>query len=127
MAAGRAKTPGGGPGKNGSRRGSAGCCWAVRLSPAWGGGVVTSLAWDVAVMMPLQYYSFCSFVCVGSPQPLHRKRVCRSPHVYPSGVGGGGGGANADGGTDQWWANLDQAPKDLDTTIFRDLSPTPIP
>ncbi len=27
----------------------------------------------------------------------------------------------------QWWANLDQAPKDLDKTIFRDLSPTPIP
>jgi hypothetical protein len=28
---------------------------------------------------------------------------------------------------DQWWANLDQASKDLDKTIFRDLSPTPIP
>jgi hypothetical protein len=28
---------------------------------------------------------------------------------------------------DQWWANLDQTPNDLDTTIFRDLSPTPIP
>jgi hypothetical protein len=27
----------------------------------------------------------------------------------------------------QWWANLDQTPNDLDTTIFRDLSPTPIP
>ena len=27
----------------------------------------------------------------------------------------------------QWWANLDQASKDLDKTIFRDLSPTPIP
>jgi hypothetical protein len=27
----------------------------------------------------------------------------------------------------QWWANLDQAPKDLDKTIFRDLSPTPLP
>jgi hypothetical protein len=27
----------------------------------------------------------------------------------------------------QWWANLDQAPKDLDKTIFRDLSPTPKP
>jgi hypothetical protein len=27
----------------------------------------------------------------------------------------------------QAWANLDQAPKDLDNTIFRDLSPTPIP
>ncbi len=25
------------------------------------------------------------------------------------------------------WANLDQASKDLDKTIFRDLSPTPIP
>jgi hypothetical protein len=30
-------------------------------------------------------------------------------------------------GLQQWWANLDQDPKDLDTTIFRDLSPTPIP
>ncbi len=29
--------------------------------------------------------------------------------------------------TQQWWANLDQASKDLDKTIFRDLSPTPIP
>jgi hypothetical protein len=28
---------------------------------------------------------------------------------------------------EQWWANLDQAPKDLDKTIFRDLSPTPKP
>ncbi len=28
---------------------------------------------------------------------------------------------------DQWWANLDQASKDLDKTIFRNLSPTPIP
>ncbi len=27
----------------------------------------------------------------------------------------------------QWLANLDQASKDLDKTIFRDLSPTPIP
>jgi hypothetical protein len=27
----------------------------------------------------------------------------------------------------QWWANLDQAPEDLDKNIFRDLSPTPIP
>ncbi len=27
----------------------------------------------------------------------------------------------------QWWANLDQTPNDLDKTIFRDLSPTPIP
>jgi hypothetical protein len=27
----------------------------------------------------------------------------------------------------QWWANLDQASKDLDKTIFRDVSPTPIP
>jgi len=27
----------------------------------------------------------------------------------------------------QGWANLDQAPKDLDKTIFRDLSPTPKP
>ena len=27
----------------------------------------------------------------------------------------------------QWWANLDQASKDLDKTIFRDLSPTPKP
>jgi hypothetical protein len=27
----------------------------------------------------------------------------------------------------QWWANLDQAPEDLDKTIFRDLSPTPKP
>jgi hypothetical protein len=27
----------------------------------------------------------------------------------------------------QWWANLDQAPEDLDRTIFRDLSPTPKP
>jgi len=27
----------------------------------------------------------------------------------------------------QWWANLDQASKDLEKTIFRDLSPTPIP
>jgi hypothetical protein len=27
----------------------------------------------------------------------------------------------------QWWANLDQAPKDLDKTIFHDLSPTPKP
>jgi hypothetical protein len=31
------------------------------------------------------------------------------------------------GGGHQWWANLDQASKDLDKTIFRDLSPTPIP
>jgi hypothetical protein len=31
------------------------------------------------------------------------------------------------GSQDQWWANLDQAPKDLDKTIFRDLSPTPKP
>jgi hypothetical protein len=31
------------------------------------------------------------------------------------------------GRCDQWWANLDQTPNDLDTTIFRDLSPTPIP
>ncbi len=30
-------------------------------------------------------------------------------------------------GSPQWWANLDQAPKDLDKTIFRDLSPTPKP
>jgi hypothetical protein len=30
-------------------------------------------------------------------------------------------------GCSQWWANLDQASKDLDKTIFRDLSPTPIP
>ncbi len=29
--------------------------------------------------------------------------------------------------TRQWWANLDQASKDLDKTIFRDLSPTPLP
>jgi len=28
MEAGRAKTPGGGPGENGSQRGSAGCCGA---------------------------------------------------------------------------------------------------
>ena len=28
---------------------------------------------------------------------------------------------------DQWWANLDQAPEDLDKNIFRDLSPTPKP
>jgi hypothetical protein len=27
----------------------------------------------------------------------------------------------------QWWANLDQTPNDLDKTIFRDLSPTPLP
>jgi hypothetical protein len=27
----------------------------------------------------------------------------------------------------QWWANLDQAPEDLDKTIFRALSPTPKP
>ncbi len=27
----------------------------------------------------------------------------------------------------QWWANLDQAPEDLDKNIFRDLSPTPKP
>ncbi len=27
----------------------------------------------------------------------------------------------------QWWANLDQTPNDLDKTIFRNLSPTPIP
>ncbi len=27
----------------------------------------------------------------------------------------------------QGWANLDQAPKDLDKTIFRDLSLTPLP
>ena len=27
----------------------------------------------------------------------------------------------------QWWANLDQAPEDLDRNIFRDLSPTPKP
>ncbi len=27
----------------------------------------------------------------------------------------------------QSWANLDQTPNDLDKTIFRDLSPTPIP
>jgi hypothetical protein len=27
----------------------------------------------------------------------------------------------------QRWANLDQASKDLDKTIFGDLSPTPIP
>jgi hypothetical protein len=27
----------------------------------------------------------------------------------------------------QWWANLNQASKDLDKTIFRDLSPTPYP
>ncbi len=26
----------------------------------------------------------------------------------------------------QWWANLDQTPNDLDKTIFRDLSPTPL-
>jgi hypothetical protein len=32
-----------------------------------------------------------------------------------------------DKGRAQWWANLDQASKDLDKTIFRDLSPTPIP
>ncbi len=29
--------------------------------------------------------------------------------------------------SDQSWANLDQTPNDLDETIFRDLSPTPIP
>ncbi len=29
--------------------------------------------------------------------------------------------------SDQWWANLDQTPNDLDKTIFRDLSPTPLP
>jgi len=28
---------------------------------------------------------------------------------------------------EQWWANLDQASKDLDKPIFRDLLPTPIP
>ncbi len=28
---------------------------------------------------------------------------------------------------EQWWANLDQAPEDLDKNIFRDLSPTPKP
>jgi hypothetical protein len=27
----------------------------------------------------------------------------------------------------QWWANLDQTPNDLDKTIFRDLSPNPLP
>ncbi len=27
----------------------------------------------------------------------------------------------------QWWANLDQTPNDLEKTIFRDLSPTPLP
>jgi hypothetical protein len=32
-----------------------------------------------------------------------------------------------EGTKSQWWANLDQASKDLDKTIFRDLSPTPIP
>jgi hypothetical protein len=30
-------------------------------------------------------------------------------------------------GRQQWWANLDQASKDLDKTIFRDLLSTPIP
>ncbi len=30
-------------------------------------------------------------------------------------------------GEEQWWANLDQTPNDLDKTIFRDLSPTPLP
>ncbi len=37
-----------------------------------------------------------------------------------------GGGCEGDGGC-QWWANLDQAPEDLDKNIFRDLSPTPKP
>jgi hypothetical protein len=31
------------------------------------------------------------------------------------------------GTSSQWWANLDQAPEDLDKNIFRDLSPTPKP
>jgi hypothetical protein len=41
--------------------------------------------------------------------------------------GGGGRGVKSIRGWRQWWANLDQAPKDLDKTIFRDLSPTPKP
>jgi hypothetical protein len=36
-------------------------------------------------------------------------------------------GMGWEGGGSQWWANLDQASKDLDKTIFLDLSPTPIP
>jgi hypothetical protein len=47
-----------------------------------------------------------------------------------AGLRGGGaflGCSLLGGGLGQWWANLDQASKDLDTTIFRDLSPTPIP
>ncbi len=52
-----------------------------------------------------------------------------------NGGGGGGGGQIfhflpvlfSKQHFDQGWANLDQAPKDLDKTIFRDLSPTPLP
>jgi hypothetical protein len=36
-------------------------------------------------------------------------------------------GASVGGAEGQWWANLDQASKHLDKTIFRDLSPTPLP
>ncbi len=57
----------------------------------------------------LEYHSVCLFPSsetVIPPSPLPPASVSVAP---------------------QSWANLDQTPNDLDKTIFRDLSPTPIP
>jgi hypothetical protein len=50
-------------------------------------------------------YSVCPFVCIGSPHPLHRKRVCLYPQDPsrggdPLACGKGVGEANADEGKD---------------------------
>ncbi len=63
-------------------------------------------------MLHTAYYHI-SYILYASIYPTHCKLVLRTGILRK--------------GVYQWWANLDQDPKDLDTTIFRDLSPTPIP
>jgi hypothetical protein len=64
---------------------------------------------SIFILQYFYYFYFCvvseaaaTCTCVGNLSPAMRAR-------------------------NQWWANLDQAPEDLDKNIFRDLSPTPIP
>ncbi len=55
------------------------------------------------------------------------KVIVKKLSIGPAAVAAETAAAEAKCAREQWWANLDQASKDLDKTILRDLSPTPIP
>ncbi len=64
-----------------------------------------------------QYLTFLSNLVVSGDHQWQHLTLLESLH----------GGMGAHLWCHQWWANLDQTPNDLDTTIFLDLSPSPIP